>query len=85
MCFKNIIDGYIVSLSTGCGQTEITEAEYNELLSIVRAAPDADEGYVYMLNASTLEWELVEVPPVPPEPDEPTAEEALDILLGGAE
>jgi hypothetical protein len=80
--FKNIENGYIVALSTGCGQVEISDAEYNELLFIIHSKPTDPEGYVYMLLADTLEWELVELPPEP-EPDEPGAEEIIDYLFGG--
>ena len=65
MYYKIIENGYIIAVTTGAGQTPITETEYNELLSIIRTAPTAPTGYAYMLNAATLEWELVELPPEP--------------------
>lgn len=73
--FKNIENGFIVALSTGCGQIEISDVEYNELLSIIRTKPADPEGYVYMLRADTLEWELVELPPEPEPGDEEAGEE----------
>lgn len=81
--YKIIIDGYLVSIGNGSGGTEITEAEYAELLNIIRNKPSAESGYDYRLKAD-LTWELYELPPVP-EDDEITAEEALDIIMGGAE
>lgn len=85
--YKNICGGYIESLSKGFGQRQITEEEYNNILSIIRSAPSAPDGYTYMLRADTLEWELVENPPEPEPPvdDEVDDAEALSILLGGAE
>ena len=82
--FKNIYNGFVESLSTENGQTEITEAEYNEILAIAQTAPTAPEGYEYKLRASDLEWELVELPPEPQDEDI-TADEALDIILGVSE
>ena len=66
---------------TWCGE-EITQTEYEEILSMLRNRPNAPEGFAYRLTAD-LEWELYEVP-VEEETDEITDEEALDILLGGA-
>lgn len=85
--YKNICGGYIESLSNGFGQKQITEEEYNNLLSIIRSAPSAPDGYTYMLRADTLEWELVEnqPEPEPPADDDVDDAEALSILLGGAE
>lgn len=75
--FKNIENSFIVTLSTNYGLTEITEAEYKNIMAIIPTAPAAYEGYAYMLRADTLEWELVELPPAPETEPEPTEEEAL--------
>lgn len=94
--YKSVIDGYISaivsfdtenhrcaveSIEDGLNLSEIDEAEYNGLLSVLSEKP-FESGYRARLRADTLEWELVELPPMP-EP-EPTAEELLDIILGGA-
>lgn len=68
MFFVNLDGAYIGSLSTGIGQKQITEEEYNNILSIIRSAPSAPGGYTYMLRADTLEWELVENHPEPEPP-----------------
>lgn len=73
--YKNINSIYIASLSVDWGATEITEAEYAEILSKIQNKPTDPDGYTYQLRADTLEWELVELPPVEPEPL--TDEEAL--------
>lgn len=81
--FKLLTDGYISFIGTGNCGTEITEAEYNNILGIIRNGPTAHGTYSYRLK-SDLTWERWE-PPVTPEDDDPdlTAEEALDIILGG--
>ena len=61
---------------------EKTDRNYEELKEKIRNRPQNPTGYTYKLRADTLEWELVELPLIP-EPD-PTAEELLDIILGGA-
>lgn len=84
--FLNLDGDYIASLSTEFGEQEIPESEYNEILSIVRSYPKgAPGGYTYRFNATSLEWELVELPPIPDPDPELTDEEALEILLGGGE
>lgn len=78
-----ITENYIEALGGyGLAGEEITESEYAEIMQKIRNKPTDPDGYMYKLRADTLEWELVELPPMP-EP-EPTAEELLDIILGGA-
>lgn len=71
-------DGYLLSIGTGNGGVEITEAEYNHILEVIRNKPEGD----YILTSS-LEWEAYT--PEEPTEIEPTTEEILNILLGGAE
>ena len=75
---------HIIAIGTGYGGTEITETEYNEIMAIIQNHPTAD-GKGYRLKAD-LTWEEYDLPPElePSEEDEISAEEALDILLGGA-
>ena len=81
--YKTIIDNYIVSVGTGAGETEITESEYNELLSIIHNRPTPSTGFDYKMTADTLKWERVELPQ-PTEVDEDATEfdyiEALNTL-----
>lgn len=82
--YKQISTDCITAIGTGAGGTEITEAEYNEIMSIIQNRPTA-EGKGYRLKAD-LTWEEYDLPPVP-EPsddDEISTYEALNILLGGA-
>ena len=71
----NIQYGYIVSVTSDILTGEIQHA--------IASVPSAPDGYAYRLKADTIQWELYEVPPVP-EDDEITAEEALEIIRGGA-
>ena len=82
MSAKLIIDGYIAALSTG-GGTEITEAEYNEILTIIHNKPAATETTDYRLRED-LTWEESPIDPPDPDPDIDEAE-AFDIIFGGAE
>lgn len=75
---------HIIAIGTGYGGTEITEAEYNEIMAIIQNCPTA-EGKGYRLKAD-LTWEEYDLPPEP-EPsddDEISNDEAINILLGGA-
>lgn len=81
MFCKIVENGYILAIGTG-GGTEITEAEYNTILSIIHDKPPATETTDYRLRED-LTWE--EFPVDPPDPDpEINDEELLDILMGGA-
>ena len=78
--YKETDDDYILAIGTGSGGTEITESEYNEILSVIQNKPARTATTDYRLKTD-LTWEEYEHEPDPePEPD---AEEALSILLGG--
>ena len=59
---KIVIDGYICAIVAGDGGTPIFETEYNEILSVIRSAPVAPDGYCYRLTEG-LEWVLEHLPP----------------------
>ena len=70
MRYYKIIDNvYLIAVGTGIGGTEITEAEYNNLLAVIHNKPIAESGYDYRLK-SDLDWEIYELPPVPAAEDE---------------
>ena len=71
----NIQYGYIVSVTSDSLTVEIQHA--------IASVPPAPDGYAYRLKADTIQWELYEFPSVT-EDDEITAEEALEIIRGGA-
>lgn len=74
--YKTIDSGYIISIGTGNGVTEIGETEYSEIFGIIRNKPTAQEGFDYRLKTD-LTWEEYAVPPIEPEPiaEEATAED----------
>lgn len=79
--YKILQDGYILSIGKGAGGEELTESEYTQILDSIRNKPAAPDGYGYRLTAD-LTWELYELSG---EGDpELTAEETLDIILGGS-
>ena len=87
--------GKLIAIGTGYGGTEITESEYNALLAEIREkAALVDKLYSgeITLDAVPAEWqeeiqrrvdERIAAEGAAEEQDIP-AEEALDILLGGA-
>lgn len=79
--YKQAENNYIHAIGTGSGGAEITQSEYENILSVICSAPVAEEGYQYKLKVD-LTWEQVELPPEPEDP-EINDEELLDIILGG--
>lgn len=87
--------GKLLAIGTGSGGTEITEAEYNALLAEIREKADlVNKLYSgeITIDAVPVEWqeeiqrrvdERIAAEGTAEEQDIP-AEEALDILLGGA-
>ena len=57
-----IRNGYIIAV-------ENTDEQYILICELIKNKPKDPEGYQYLLNAETLMWELVELPPAP-EPEE---------------
>ena len=92
--YKSVIDGFITAIvkyhdghwtvetiMDGLELTEIQKPEYDILYGVMQRKPYAEIGSSYRLHADTLEWELVEL--LPESEPELSAEEVLDILLGG--
>ena len=71
---KNIESGYIVSLVKGITNGNITEKEYNEILSVIRNKPTPPDGFDYKLRED-LTWELYELPIPEPEDEEATEDD----------
>ena len=80
--FKNFDGEYIFSIGEGIGDTEITQEEYEHILSAIRSRPTAEPGYMYKLRTD-LTWEQVEAPE--PVDEDISADEALGIILGVSE
>lgn len=82
-CYMITDDVYVTAIGTGNGGTEITAAEYDQMMQIIKNRPAPPDGYDYRLRTD-LTWELYEVPAVEPDPDEEISDsEALNIILGG--
>ena len=77
--YKIVEDGVILCIGEGNGGTEISEAEYNSILSVIKSK-QTQPGYEYHL-LEDLTWEEIHVEP---EPDIQDKAEAYDILVGGA-
>ena len=56
---KNIENGYITSIVKGVNNGNISESEYNQIMSIISNRPITPEGYDYLLK-DNLTWELVQ-------------------------
>lgn len=80
MFSKIVFDGYIAAVTTGSGTEQITESEYNEILSIIHNRPSAPDGFTYKLKADTLTWELVELPEPIDTDDEATEADYIEAL-----
>ena len=93
--YKQTANNCIIAIGTGAGGTEITEAEYNALLSEIREKSDlVDKLYSGGITIEDVptEWqeeiqrrvdERIAADGAAEEQEIP-AEEALEILLGGA-
>lgn len=80
--YKYINDGYIEGIGEATGDGNITEAKYNEILTIIQNQPTPKEGYGLRLKTD-LTWEEYELPIDPdPSPDpEPGSEEDMRMAL----
>ena len=81
--YKLIEGGYILAIGTGGGGTEITENEYNSIMTVIQNKPQGTETTDYRLKTD-LTWEEYEFPPTPEDYDI-SDEEALEIITGGDE
>ena len=77
--FKNIEDGYIVSISTGTGAEEIEQEEYDNIMSVIRSRPTPEVGYDYRLRAD-LTWELIEIEVIPEDEVEISDDEFMNMV-----
>ena len=80
---KNTENGYIVSIVKGVSVGNITEAEYQAIMDIIRNKPTAEQGFDYRL-LEDLTWELYRLPE-PVSDDEDTEATEADYLASLAE
>lgn len=81
--FKIIDNGYVTAVGTGAGGTEITQAEYEQILAVIHNKPSAQGTTDYRLKTNLI-WESYAIDPPDPDPELDDAD-ALNILLGGAD
>lgn len=79
MFYKTSLSGYILSVSTGVGQTPITETEYNTILNAIKDKPEDKENIKYRLRDDMV-WEEYYSPDPEPEASEEDYETALKRL-----
>ena len=76
MYYKQIEENILVAIgeskAIGEGQIEITESEYNNILSIIQTKPEDTDTIIYKLHADTLEYVAYDRPEEPViEPTDP--------------
>ena len=75
MYYKTIEDNILIAIGTssaiGENQTEITETEYNNILSVIQNKPEDTDTIIYKLHSDTLEYVAYDRPeePTPIETD----------------
>ena len=78
--FKNIEGDYITAICTGCGDVEITQEEYDNIMDIIRnQRPEPQAGLDYKLKTD-LTWESYEVEVIPEDEMEISDDEFMDML-----
>ena len=78
--FKNVDGDYITATGIGLGDVEITQEEYEHILSVVRSRPTPEAGVMYRLRTD-LTFEAVEIPPET-EDQEVSADEFMGMIEG---
>lgn len=80
--YKQTDSDYILAIGTGLGGIDITESEYNEILSVIQNKPQDTDTIGYRLKTD-LTWESYEKEPEPdPEPTDDDYATAGRILMG---
>ena len=81
--YKQIDSDYILAIGTGYGGEEITETEYNQIMSVIQSRATDNKGYKLKTDLTWEEYELPEI--VESDDDELSDGETLNILLGVTE
>ena len=53
--YRDDVEGMLIAVGTGLGNTEITETEYNDIMNIIKKRPRDGEDFEYVLTSS-FEW-----------------------------
>ena len=80
--YKQIENGYIMAIGTGGGETEITSAEYDEIMAAIQNKPPTTETIDYRLKED-LTWEQYQVEPPVPDYNPPEGlQESAEYMFG---
>lgn len=79
MAYKKSMDGYILTIGTGSGGTEITDAEYKQIMAVIQAKPARTETTDYRLRED-LTWEPYTIEEPEPADEDVTADEIMAAL-----
>ena len=79
--YKIISDGIITGIGTGAGGTEITQGEYDAIMSAIRVKP-SDTGTTGYRLTTALTWESYEKEPVDVGAEDVAPEEVVETLEG---
>ena len=82
MKYKQIEDNILIAIGESKviieNQTEISEEEYNNILSIIQNKPEDTETIIYKLHADTLEYAAYDRPEEPViEPTDPVVDSII--------
>ena len=83
MKYKQIEENILVAIgeskALGEGQIEISEEEYNNILSVIARKPEDTDTIIYKLHADTLEYVAYDRPeePTPTEPTDPVIDSII--------
>lgn len=61
--YKTVRDSYITLISTGAGQTEIPQDEYDQIMQTIDERPQVPDGCGCRLRED-LTWELYKLPEI---------------------
>ena len=78
--YKEVTDNIIIGLykSDNLSLTEITEEEYNTILSVIQNKPEDTDTIIYKLHADTLEYVAYDRPEEPViEPTDPVVDSII--------
>lgn len=79
--YKIIDNGYILGIGTGAGGTEITQEEYDVIMSAIQSKPSDTDTTGYRLTTA-LAWESYEKDPVNIGLEDVDADEIASALEG---
>ena len=82
MKYKQIEDNILIAIgeskAIGGNQTEISETEYNNILSVIQTKPEDTDTIIYKLHADTLEYVAYDRPEEPViEPTDPVIDSII--------